>query len=115
MTSLFIISKFEIPFWNIKLGWDQKTPSRLYGTRSSHAFRGLKKQAVQVNIAIMRAFVKLRGILSAHRELSEKLKQIEQRLGKHDKEIETIFHAIRQLMMQPVKLKTQIGFHLNQM
>ena len=42
------------------------------------------KRAVQVNIAIMRAFVKLRGILFAHKELADKLKELEEKVSKHD-------------------------------
>ncbi len=42
------------------------------------------QRAVQVNIAIMRAFVRFREILSAHKELALKLKQLEAKVGKHD-------------------------------
>ena len=69
------------------------------------------KKAVQVNIAIMRAFVKLRQILSANKELAHKLAKLEQHIEKHDIEIHAIFEAIRQLMAPPVKLKRRIGFH----
>ncbi|MBM3245915.1 MAG: ORF6N domain-containing protein [Candidatus Omnitrophica bacterium] len=68
------------------------------------------KRAVQVNIAIMRAFVKLRQILSAHKELSYKLKALEQKIEKHDKEIQDIFEAIRQLMVLPRTKKVIHGF-----
>jgi len=70
------------------------------------------KRAVQVNIAIMRAFVKLRNILGAHKELAYKLKELEDRIEKHDTEIQSIFDAIRQLMAPPPEpLKKRIGFH----
>ncbi len=59
------------------------------------------ERAIQVNIAIMRAFVKLRGILSAHKELALKLKQLEMKLAKHDEEIQAIFRAIAELMAPP--------------
>ena len=69
------------------------------------------RRAIQVNIAIMRAFVKLREILSAHEELAQKLKDLEQKIERHDKEIVAIFQAIRQLMAPPVtKSKRRIGF-----
>ena len=68
------------------------------------------KRAICVNIAIMRAFVKLRGILSAHKELAGKLNQLERKIEKHDGEIRSIFQAIRQLMMPPQKPKRKIGF-----
>jgi phage regulator Rha-like protein len=66
--------------------------------------------AIQVNIAIMRAFVKLKGILSAHKELARKLSQLERKIEKHDAEIQAIFEAIRQLMIPPEKPKSRIGF-----
>jgi len=69
------------------------------------------KRAVQVNIAIMRAFVKLRCIFSSHRELAYKLSELERKIEKHDAEIQAIFEAIRQLMAPPEKPKPRIGFH----
>jgi len=70
------------------------------------------KQAMQVNIAVMRAFVKLRQILSTHKELAYKLAKLEHKIEKHDAEIGAIFEAIRQLMEpSPVPKKSSIGFH----
>jgi phage regulator Rha-like protein len=70
------------------------------------------KRATQVNIQIMRAFVKLRQILSTNKELAQKLKELEQRIEKHDTEIHAIFEAIRQLMTPPPSApKRRIGFH----
>jgi len=69
------------------------------------------KKATQVNIAIMRAFVKLRQILSTNKELAYKLKKLEQKTEKHDTEIQAIFEAIRQLMKPPEQSKRRIGFH----
>lgn len=66
--------------------------------------------AIQANIAIMRAFVKLREILSTHKELSYKLAQLEKKMEKHDDEIKVIFNAIRQLMAPPETKKRKIGF-----
>ena len=68
------------------------------------------KRAVQVNIAIMRTFVKLRNILLAHKELAHKLKELERKFEKHDEEIIAIFNAIRQMMAPPEKVKQRIGF-----
>jgi len=70
------------------------------------------KKAIQVNIAIMRAFAKLRNILSAHKELAYKLKELESKFEKHDADIGTIFEAIHQLMTPPPEPpKRRIGFH----
>lgn len=69
------------------------------------------KRAVQVNIAIMRTFVKLREILITHKELAHKLEKLEQKYEKHDAEIQEIFIAIRELMEPlPEKPKRRIGF-----
>jgi len=59
------------------------------------------KRAVQVNIEIMRAFVRLRTMLSTHKELARKLDQLEIRIADHDEQIQAIFEAIRQLMTSP--------------
>ena len=69
------------------------------------------KRAIQMNIEIMRTFVKIRRFLSAHGELADKLRELEIKTGKHDKEIQAIFEAIRKLMVIPEKPKRQIGFH----
>jgi hypothetical protein len=68
-------------------------------------------RAVKVNIAIMRASVKLRETLETNRELARKFAELEQRVGKHDDEIAAIIDAIRQLMAPPEKPRRQIGFH----
>ena len=69
------------------------------------------KRAIHVNIAIMRAFVKLREIISSHKQLANKLSQLETRIENHDIEIQAIFQAIRQVMAIPEKPKCRIGFH----
>jgi hypothetical protein len=53
------------------------------------------RRAVQVNIAIMRAFVQLRLILATHRDLAEKLRTIEK---KYDKQFKAVFEILRHLM-----------------
>jgi hypothetical protein len=74
------------------------------------------ERAVQVNIAVMRAFVKLRGILSAHKELAGKLSELERKTERHDREIRGIFDAIRMLMAPPApvgpKPKRVVGFRV---
>lgn len=68
------------------------------------------KRAVHVNIAIMRAFVKLRFLLSSHKELANKLKELEGKFEKHNTEIQAIFNAIKQLLTGPEKTVRRIGF-----
>jgi len=71
-------------------------------------------KAVQVNIAIMRVFVRLRYVLATHRDLADKLDRLERKFGvrldKHDVEIHNIFAAIRQLMEPPAEKPRKIGF-----
>jgi ORF6N domain len=71
-------------------------------------------RAVKVNIAIMRAFVKLREMLETNRELARKFAELEQRVGKHDDQIAAIIDAIRQLMAPPEKPRREIGFHVRE-
>jgi len=68
------------------------------------------KRAIEVNIAIMRAFVQLRKMIDSHAELSRKLSDLERKLGDHDEQIQAIFEAIRQLMAPPDKKVKKIGF-----
>ena len=58
----------------------------------------------------MRAFVRLRQILSSHKELARKVEELERRIGAHDQQIQAVFHAIRQLMTPPEPKKRKIGF-----
>jgi len=69
------------------------------------------KRAAHVNIAIMRAFVKLRETLSLHKELAVKLKELERKVEGHDIDIHNVFEAIRRLMQEDDKPKKKIGFH----
>lgn len=65
------------------------------------------KRAVEVNIAIMRAFVKLREMLASNKELAKKLESMEL---KYDEQFKVVFDAIRALMTPPDKPKGKIGF-----
>lgn len=68
------------------------------------------ERAVRVNIAIMRVFVKVREMLTTHKELAHKLAQLERKIETHDEEIKAIFGAIRQLMTPPEPPRKRIGF-----
>ncbi len=65
------------------------------------------KRAVRVNIEIMRAFVRLRQILTSNKGLARKLEELEK---KYDHQFKVVFDAIKQLMAQPIPLKRRIGF-----
>ena len=66
-----------------------------------------RERAVHVNIAIMRTFVRLRGMLLSNADLARKLTALEK---KYDAQFKVVFDAIRELMT-PEKPKRQIGFH----
>jgi hypothetical protein len=66
------------------------------------------ERAVQVNIAIMRAFVELRRAIATHQQLRKKIEQMERR---YDAKFEVIFSAIKQMLEPPTKPKSTIGFH----
>jgi hypothetical protein len=65
------------------------------------------KRAVQVNIEIMRAFVRLRVMIASHKDLERKLETLEK---KYDSQFRVVFDAIRQLMTPPESKKGKIGF-----
>lgn len=67
-------------------------------------------RAVQVNIVIMRAFVRLRGMLASHEELARKMAALERKYDSHDEQIKAVFNAIRALMEPPKKARRKIGF-----
>jgi len=68
------------------------------------------KRAVQVNILIIRAFVKLREMLSTHRDLARKLEKLEKKYEAHDIQIKAAFDAIRKLIEKPAAPRRRIGF-----
>ncbi|MEN3370796.1 MAG: hypothetical protein V7609_2939 [Verrucomicrobiota bacterium] len=72
------------------------------------------ERAVKVNIAIMRAFVRLREALETNRELGRQFAELESRVGKHDDEIAAIIDAIRQLIAPTKKPPREIGFHVRE-
>ena len=71
-------------------------------------------RAVQVNIAIMRVFVRLRETLALHKELADKLAELERSLEGHDQAIKSLFDAIRELAAPPAKPHREIGFHIKE-
>jgi hypothetical protein len=68
-------------------------------------------QAVQTSVFIVRAFVGMRDMLAAHRDLSQKLEKLEQ---KYDVQFKVVFEAIRKLMTTPEPPRKQIGFHVRE-
>jgi phage regulator Rha-like protein len=113
---MFQITKEEAGFLRFQIGMS-KTRGRGGRRYLPYAFteQGVamlssvlnSERAVQVNIAIMRAFVKLRKIIASNKELSKKLDDLEK---KYDTQFKVVFDAIRELMQPPETKKRKIGF-----
>ena len=65
-------------------------------------------RAIHVHLAIIRTFVQLRQMLSAHADLARKLESLEK---KYDAKFRIVFDAIREMMDEKKKPKREIGFH----
>lgn len=72
------------------------------------------KRAIQVNILIVRVFVKLREILSTHKELAQKMKELELKVETHDEQITSIIEAINQLLAPPPEKERKMGFQVKE-
>ena len=72
------------------------------------------RRAARVNIAIMRAFVRLRDTLTLQGELAAKLADLEHKIAGHDDSIRTLFEAIRQLMVPTTPSRRPIGFRVEE-
>ncbi len=69
-------------------------------------------RAIETSVYVVRAFVKLRELLSTHKELAGKLAELERKVGSHDTAIQSLVTAIRRLMEPPpAPPRPRIGFH----
>ena len=97
------------------------TPSKIKYSKRVHAFteQGVamlssvlnSDRAIEVNIEIMRAFLKLRQMLDAHKDLRRKLAEMEK---KYDDQFKIVFEAIAELMVPPEEDRKKIGFELKE-
>lgn len=72
-------------------------------------------RAIEVNVQIMRAFVKLRELMTTHKDLARKIEELEAKFKKHDENFVVVFTAIKKLLeppREPEKKKLPIGFHV---
>ena len=67
-------------------------------------------RAVEISVYVVRAFVRLREYLSSHKELAQKLTELEKKIETHDEAIQALIDAIRQLMTPPDKPRRRIGY-----
>lgn len=68
------------------------------------------KQAVEVGVYVVRAFIQLRDLLSVNKQLAARLSELERKFTGHDRAIADIIIAIRNLMVPPQPKKAPIGF-----
>ena len=68
------------------------------------------KQAVEMSVFVVRAFVELREILSRNKDLARALVELERKVSRHDKEIISLVEAVRQLALAPPQPRRGIGF-----
>jgi len=116
---MFQLSKGELKSWRSQIATSNSS-AKMGLRRPPYAFteQGIamlssvlnSERAIHVNIAIMRAFVKIKRLVSTNIALAHKFKELESRVDKHDKEIQAIFEAIRQMLAFNEKPKPRIGF-----
>ena len=70
--------------------------------------------AVDASVRVVRAFVRIREMLSANKELAKKFAELEQRLDGHDSALGNLFEAIRQLLTPTEEPKREMGFHIHE-
>jgi hypothetical protein len=67
-------------------------------------------RAIEVNITIMRAFIRLRQLLESNEELNKKFAAVIRKLSTHDKYFQVVFDELKKLTAQPTRSPKQIGF-----
>jgi len=99
-----VISSPELKYSNTVYAFTEQGVAMLSGVLNS-------PRAIQVNIAIMRAFVRLRQLLATHADLARKLDELEK---KYDEQFRVVFEALRELMNPPEPPRKGIGFHVRE-
>jgi len=111
----FMVQLTDVEFNNLKFhfgtsSWGgTRKPPRAFTEQGIAMLSSVlnSKRAIQVNIEIMRAFVKLREMIVSHKDLSRKLNELEK---KYDGQFQIVFEAIRQLIEVEESPKRKIGF-----
>jgi len=68
------------------------------------------KKAIQVSLRIIEIFVKIREMLSAHKDILLKLEQLEKKVTSHDADVQVIFQCLKQLLNPPLEPRPRVGF-----
>ena len=112
---MFVLNSTEFQNWRCQFGTSSADRKGLRYPPMAFTEHGIlmlssvlnSKRAVNVNIEIMRAFVKLRQMLASNAELSQRLDQLER---KYDSQFKVVFDAIRRIMVPTRTKPKQIGF-----
>ncbi len=124
---MFRLTKDELRSWIFQFGTSNRETMGLRKLPLAFTEQGVamlsgvlkSKTAIRVNIQIIRVFAKMREMLIAHKDILLKLEQIELKLLKHDgsiekheREIQTVFIALKQLLNPKISPKKRIGYRL---
>lgn len=114
---MFQLSKDEVENWRRQFG-TSNSGDRMGLRYPPYAFTDYgilmlssvlkSNRAIQVNIQIMRFFIKMREILISYKDLQDKIEKMEK---KYDKQFQVVFEAIKQLIKKDQEPKKSIGFH----
>jgi hypothetical protein len=116
---MFLLSKDEIENLRCHFGtsrWGGARYSPMAFTEHGIAqLSGVLKspQAIQVNIAIIRIFIRMRELLQMNKDILLKLEQMEQKLSVHDRDILQIFKTLRQLLQPPPQPRRRVGYKIS--
>ena len=70
------------------------------------------ERAIEMSVFVVRAFVRMREMLAQNRQIAAKVEELENRLDKHDTDLQEIVEAIKELMAPPENSRSKIGFQL---
>ncbi|MHB8931729.1 MAG: ORF6N domain-containing protein [Melioribacteraceae bacterium] len=112
---MFVLTQKEFSFWRSQFVISNSDKKGLRYAPMAFTEQGVamlssvlnNEKAIEINIAIMRAFVELRKFLESNKNLAKKIAAMEE---KYDGQFQVVFEAIRQLMLEDKKQKNRIGF-----
>ncbi len=116
---MFILTKEEFAHWRSQIATSNadrlglRYPPMVFTEQGVAMLSGIinSQRAIEVNIAIMRTFVKLRRMLETNEKLSNKLAELE---SKYDEQFRVVFEVLNELMSLPAPKKQQIGFSVKE-
>ncbi len=115
----FVLNSEEFANWRCQFGTSNSVKMGLRRAPTAFTEQGVamlssvvnSERAIQVNIAIIRTFVRLRQLLASHEDLARKLAELEK---KYDAQFKMVFDALRELMTPPEPKRNEIGFHVKE-